>query len=71
METRTYRNYTITKFEIGFAGRPLGHQIGYRTTCGQFQHQTLKGVKALIDATLDATTDDIAHRDAIIAMLSK
>jgi hypothetical protein len=70
METRTYRNYTIIKTESGFGGRIHG-EVFYKTTCGNFAHPTLKGLKALIDARLEMTADDIAHRDAIIAMLTK
>lgn len=50
----------------------MGREVWYSTTDGKFSHPTLKGVKALIDFTLDSNQEEIeALKQRIIASLSK
>lgn len=74
METRTYRNHIITKHDTG--GQRIGRIVSFTATdatTGEVVAQSplLRMVKEIIDCKLDATADDIAHRDAIMAMLTK
>jgi hypothetical protein len=62
METRTYRNFTIIKTDTG--GRRMGREVWYKTTCGKFAAETLKGLKEKIDLSLDSNKEEV---DAIKA----
>lgn len=70
--THYYRGYTITKHDTG--ARRMGRDITYRVsdTEGHVIHIdiTFAGAKARLDWLLDATAEDIAKRDALIASLT-
>ena len=64
----THRGYTIRKSDTG--GRALGREVWYIVDgIGNSHHTTLKSAKIAIDLALDANAADVAHRDAIAALL--